>query len=100
LLALDDEPIQLGEQEFSDTHGKVHHNITKVELMNQELIVSQPTKSLVESRKFVQESMKELPDDIFNLKNPQKRKVLLTNHFYDSLQKTMALNTLNPAKAK
>jgi nicotinate phosphoribosyltransferase len=100
LLALDDEPIHLGEQEFSDTHGKVHYNITKFELMNKELDISQPTKSLVESRKFVQESMKELPDEIFQLKNAQKRKVLLTSHFYDSLQKTMANKTLELAKAK
>lgn len=38
--------------------------------------------------------MGKLPEGLFELKNPQKYKVLLTKHFYESLQKTIHSNTL------
>ena len=94
LIALEDEIIQLGEQTFYEGQNKIQHKIIKAERLNNTLNISEFTKTLNYNRSYVQDSIRQLPEDVFKLHNPQKYRVLFTETFFNNLQKTMSNNAL------
>lgn len=62
--------------------------------MNQPLDLYHFTQTLAESRQHVQESMQELPQQLFQLHRPDKFKVLVTETFASMLIATKMANAL------
>lgn len=96
VIALEGESLKPGEAKFfSLAHGQEEtHCVTKVELMNQPLELYHFTQTLAESRQHVQQSMEELPPQLFQLHRPEKFKVLVTETFASMLLATKTANAL------
>jgi hypothetical protein len=91
VLALEGEEIHLGENTFLHLHMKeVKDVIVRVERLNNPLSISEGKTKLAESKKYLQECLKELPESIFKLHHAEKYRVLLSRGFYESWQKTMS----------
>jgi nicotinate phosphoribosyltransferase len=96
VIALEGEQLQPGEAKFfslAHAHEELH-SLTRVELMNQPLDLYHFTHTLAESREHVQQSMEELPGQLFQLHRPDKFKVLVTESFASMLMATKMANAL------
>lgn len=96
LITLEDETIDLGENTFytlSREKSSVY-NVTKLTKLNNSVDIFKFSKTLHESKEYMKQSTLELPERIFDLKDPSKHEILISGKFLEALQKVRKDNEI------
>jgi len=100
LIALEGENFRVGEHKLFTLSKEVEqvYNITKMTRLNEYLDISHFSKTLLESKSNVRVSMRDLPDDIFNLSKPAKHEIMMSEKFLEAFEKVRKANEVNKEK--
>ena len=63
------------------TENEENHNVTKFIRLNSQLKLSEFSQTLIESKEFSQQSRELLPESIFDLSQPSKYPILMSQKF-------------------
>lgn len=90
LITLEDETIELGENTFYTLSKEetLIQNVKKMAKLNETLDIFTFSKTLHESKEYLKRSVQELPEKIFDLKEPAKHQILISGKFLEAFQKT------------
>lgn len=100
LITLEEENFRLGENKIYTLSKEVEqvHNIVKMTRLNEYLDISKFTKTLLENKSNVRTSMRDLPDEIFNLSKPAKHEIMMSEKFLESFERVRKANELHKQK--
>lgn len=100
MITLEEENFRLGENKIYTLNKEVEqvHNIVKMTRLNEYLDISKFTKTLLESKSNVRTSMRDLPNEIFNLSKPAKHEIMMSEKFLESFERVRKANELHKQK--
>jgi nicotinic acid phosphoribosyltransferase len=74
LITLEGEEIRLGENKFFSLSKEAEHthDVTRLMRLNEAVNCSEFTQTLIDSKEYMKKSVKQLPEEIFNLSKAKK----------------------------